>query len=273
MTPPLLILEGLTVELPRKGAPSKVLVDDVSLRIEAGETLGLIGESGCGKSMTCSAIVGMIPSNLRSRATSISFKGTELTEQSPVQMRGIRGGKIATIMQNPALCFDPVFTIRSHFYETLRAHEGGVSTERLEVRSRKVLEEVSFDDPERILSLYPFQMSGGMLQRAMTALALVGDPELLLADEPTTDLDLPGQAALLDLLTEIQRHRGIGILLISHDLGVVGRIAHRVIVMRDGRIVDRGTRDEIFGSASHEYSRELLETYAALCDTPWGKLA
>jgi nickel transport system ATP-binding protein len=269
----LLNLDGLSVRLLHGNAPPKILVDNVSLYIERGETLGLIGESGCGKSMTCSAIVGLIPSNLVSSVTSISFNGQELTRLSPKDLRRVRGGKIATIMQNPAICFDQIYTIRAHFFETIRVHDSGDNpTELFEERSRRALKEVGFDDTDRIMSLYPFQMSGGMLQRTMTALALVNDPELLLADEPTTDLDLPGQAALLDLLTDIQRRRGIGILMISHDLSVVGRIADRIMVMRDGRIVDCGTRDAIFESPEHEYSKELLGTYATLCNTPWGKL-
>lgn len=269
--PKLLTLKNLTVVLPRKNEGPKRLVDGVSLEVNVGETLGLIGESGCGKSMTCSAIVGLIPSNLTHTVDSISFKGTELTELSGSALRGIRGSKIATVMQNPALCFDQIFTIRSHFYETMRAH--GVGEGDFDGKSRRALEEVGFDDTSRILSLYPFQMSGGMLQRTMIALALLNDPDLLLTDEPTTDLDLPGQAALLNLLETIQRNRRIGILLISHDLGVVRRIAHRIMVMRDGRIVEEGTRGLIFDAPRHSYTKELLTTFRALCDTSWGDLA
>jgi nickel transport system ATP-binding protein len=249
------------------------LVGPVDLTVERGQVVCLVGPSGCGKSLTCMSLLGMLPDGVTRTAGTIRVHGQTVDGQDadgapPERLRLLRGRGAAYVLQNPASCFDPVFTIGAHFQETLAAHlpAGGRNGTRPDWRAaaRAALREVGFDDARAILRHYPFQMSGGMLQRVMIALALVLDVPLLIADEPTTDLDLPSQARVLDLLDQVRRTRDMAILLVTHDLSVAARMAHRMAVMRHGRVVEQGDVRELFAAPRHPYTRALLAAHHRL---------
>jgi peptide/nickel transport system ATP-binding protein len=232
-------------------------VDGVSFGIAKGETFALIGESGCGKSLTALAIMRLLPGAaqiVNGARGSVHFGGTELTALPEAQMRGIRGGKIGMIFQEPATSLNPVLTIGAQIAEALRVHGGRASADRVV----DLLAAVGIPDPQRRAGEYPFQLSGGMKQRAMIAMALAGEPELLIADEPTTALDVTIQAQVLDLLRDLQRQRGMALLLITHDLGVVAQMADRVGVMHGGRLVEVAEREAFFRAPAHPHSRRLF---------------
>jgi nickel transport system ATP-binding protein len=254
---PFIQVRDLTVS-----AGARPLVRGVSFTAEKGRVTGLIGESGSGKSLTCQSVLGLLPQNLRA-AGDVTVSGTPMPMGCGSACRKARGRRIAMVMQNPISCFDPIFTIRSHFKETLAAH----NTHRAENTPSRwchVLAEVGFDCPERMLDLYPFQMSGGMLQRVMIAMSLALEADFLLADEATTDLDAISQARILDLLEVLVRKRGMGALLVTHDLSVIARLADDVLVMKDGVIVDRGPVCDLFHSPRHEYTVALLNAHYRL---------
>lgn len=237
------------------------LVSGISFQAGPGRVTGLVGASGSGKSLTCLALMGLLPQGIQARGQ-IMLQGASLDGQD---MRSVRGRRIAMIMQNPMSCFDPVFTIRTHFRETLAAH--GMLGQGWEEDMRSVLQEVGFAEPDAVPDLYPFQMSGGMLQRVMIGLALVLEAPFLIADEPTTDLDTVAQARVLDLLARLKRERGMGMLLVTHDLGVIARIADDVAVMRQGEIVERGTVADVFSAPEHPYTQELINAHMRFaCD-------
>ena len=233
-------------------------VDGVSFDIAAGETFALLGESGCGKSMTALALMRLLPNVARVAGGSVALGGRELLALSEAEMRGVRGGGMAMIFQEPATSLNPVMTVGRQIGEALAAHGGGVDAGALEL-----LAAVGIPDPQRRLAEYPFQMSGGMKQRVMIAMALAGRPQLLIADEPTTALDVTIQAQVLDLLKELQQSRGMAMLLITHDLGVVSRTADHIGVMYAGQLVEVAKRDDFFRTPAHPYSRLL---FAALPD-------
>lgn len=258
------------------------LVGPVDLTVERGQVVCLVGPSGCGKSLTCMALLGMLPDGVARTAGTIRVNGQTVDRQPPEghaahgalpeRLRLLRGRGAAYVLQNPASCFDPVFTIGAHFQETLAAHlpaapkDGPNGTRRPDWHTAALaaLREVGFDDAQAILRHYPFQMSGGMLQRVMIALALVLDVPLLIADEPTTDLDLPSQAHVLDLLDQVRRTRNMAILLVTHDLSVAARMADRMAVMRHGRVVEQGDVHELFNAPRHPYTRALLAAHHRL---------
>ncbi|MFV0372027.1 MAG: ABC transporter ATP-binding protein, partial [Azonexus sp.] len=216
-------------------------VDGVSFTIERGETFALLGESGCGKSVTAQGILRLLPAAGRVLGGAVRFDGEDLLALPEVAMRAYRGGKVAMIFQEPATSLNPVLTVGQQIGEVLARHldlRGAAARER----SRALLEQVGIADPERRLDEYPFQLSGGMQQRVMIAIALAGEPELLIADEPTTALDVTVQAQILDLLAKLQAERGMAILLITHDLGVVARLAQRIGVMYAGELVEVASR-------------------------------
>ena len=261
MSGPLLDVKNLSVET--RGAPVKKLVRDVSFSVRLGRVTCLVGASGSGKSLSCMSVPSLLPPALRRSSGEIVFEGRNLTALSPSDLRELRGTKIAMVLQNPASCFDPVFSIRSHFEETLAAHsllEGKTSAERIAT----ALEEVGLENPEAICRAYPFQLSGGMLQRVMLALALLNDPALLIADEPTTDLDTVAQKRVLDLIDAARVRRGMGVLLVTHDFGVVARMADDVVVLDEGCVVESKEVTEIFAAPSHPVTRSLVETHRAL---------
>ncbi|MFN6964844.1 MAG: ABC transporter ATP-binding protein [Pyrinomonadaceae bacterium] len=238
-------------------------VDDVSFRIGEGELLGLVGESGCGKSITALSIMRLISPPGKIVAGSIRFKGEELTTASSERMRAIRGNDIAMIFQDPMTSLNPVFTVGEQIAEALRLHRG-LDRKKAWAAAIEAMREVAIPSPERRASDYPHQLSGGMRQRVMIAMALACDPELLIADEPTTALDVTIQAQILELLDELRRSRKLAVLLITHDLGVVAEVADRVCVMYTGKIVEESGVEEIFERPKHPYTQGLLRSVPKL---------
>ena len=244
------------------GRQMLVAVDGISFAISRGETFALLGESGCGKSATAQAIMRLLPSAGRMLGGRVTLHGEELLSLPEADMRTVRGARMAMIFQEPATSLNPVMTVGAQIGEVLERHlklTGTAATGRM----LELLRQVGIADPERRLGEYPFQLSGGMKQRVMIAIALAGEPDLLIADEPTTALDVTVQAQILDLLARLQAERGMGILLITHDLGVVARMAHRIGVMYAGELVEVASREAFFSSPQHPYTQAL---FAALPD-------
>ena len=229
-------------------------VDGISFDIAAGETFALLGESGCGKSMTALALMRLLPEGARTSAGSVSFAGQDLCALPEAAMRGVRGRKVGMIFQEPSASLNPVLTIGDQIAEALRLYTGQASLDKVV----ELLAAVGIPDPARRAREYPFQMSGGMKQRAMIAMALAGEPELLIADEPTTALDVTIQAQVLDLLRTLQRERGMALLLITHDLGVAAQMADQVAVMNAGRLVEVARKTDFYRGPAHAYSRQLF---------------
>jgi peptide/nickel transport system ATP-binding protein len=237
-------------------------VERVSFQVGAGETLALLGESGCGKSITALSLMRLLPDAGRVVAGSVALRGRELLQLPEAEMRAVRGGEMAMIFQEPATSLNPVLGVGKQIGEVLSRH-AAVRGEALRRRSMELLEAVGIPDPRRRLDEYPFQLSGGMKQRVMIAMALAGDPHLLIADEPTTALDVTIQAQVLDLLAALQASRGMAMLLITHDLGVVARMAHRVGVMYAGELIETSSRGAFFAAPLHPYSRKLFAALPA----------
>ncbi len=235
-------------------------VDGVDLEICRGETFALLGESGCGKSMTALSIMRLLPPAGRIVDGHVELDGVPLLDLPEVAMRQERGGRMGMIFQEPMTSLNPVLTIGQQIAEAVRVHEDPARRRTPEQRVLELLEAVGIPDPKRRVREYPHQLSGGMKQRVMIAIALAGRPELLIADEPTTALDVTIQAQVLDLMRDLQRERGMAILLITHDLGVVSETADRVAVMYAGQIVEIAPADTFFGAARHPYSRKLFES-------------
>lgn len=262
-TPPALLLEVDDLRLGfQAGRQPLCAVDGVSFRIARGETFALLGESGCGKSVTAQGILRLLPAAGRVLGGSVRYDGTDLLALPEVAMRAYRGGKIAMIFQEPSTSLNPVLTVGQQIAEVLARHLA-LRGAAARARSQELLEQVGIADPARRLDEYPFQLSGGMQQRVMIAIALAGEPELLIADEPTTALDVTMQAQILDLLAQLQAERGMAILLITHDLGVVARLAQRIGVMYAGELVEIAGREQFFTQPAHPYTQAL---FAALPD-------
>ncbi|MFT3963486.1 dipeptide ABC transporter ATP-binding protein [Propionivibrio sp.] len=237
-------------------------VDGIDFDVAAGETLALLGESGCGKSAAALSLLRLLPAAGRILGGEVRFAGTDLMQLPEAEMRAVRGGGMAMIFQEPATSLNPVLTVGRQIGEVLERH-GNLPAGADAGRAAELLRAVGIADPTRRLADYPFQLSGGMKQRVMIAIALAGDPRLLIADEPTTALDVTIQAQILELLQRLQAERGMGMLLITHDLGVVARMAHRVGVMYAGEIVEEAPRAAFFGAPRHPYTQKL---FAALPD-------
>jgi peptide/nickel transport system ATP-binding protein len=238
-------------------------VDGVSFYLDRGELLGLVGESGCGKSITALSIMRLIAPPGKIVGGEIDFEGQNLLALSDAAMRAIRGNDIAMIFQDPMTSLNPVFTVGEQIAEALRLHR---KLPRAAARQAAIeaMKEVAIPDPARRISDYPHQLSGGMRQRVMIAMALACDPKLLIADEPTTALDVTIQAQILELLNELRKTRELGVLLITHDLGVVAEVADRVAVMYTGRIVEESRTDELFARPKHPYTEGLLRSVPKL---------
>jgi oligopeptide/dipeptide ABC transporter ATP-binding protein len=236
-------------------------VDGISFHVDAGETLGLVGESGCGKTVSLLSIMGLIPvpPGRILPESSIRFNDEELVGAENARLRQIRGNEISMIFQEPMTSLNPVFTIGAQIEEALRLHRGLSRTVAREV-GVSLLDEVGIAEAQSRFDEYPHQLSGGMQQRVMIAMALSCEPRLLIADEPTTALDVTIQAQILELLARLQKSRGMALLLITHDLGVVAEVCDKVAVMYAGKIVERGTVDEIFYEAEHPYTQGLLSS-------------
>ena len=234
-------------------------VDNVSFSVRRGEAVALVGESGCGKSVTAMSIMRLVASPGRITAGQIRFKGKDLTKISEKQMREIRGNDIAMVFQEPMTSLNPVFKIGAQVSEAIRMHRK-VGRREAWKQAGEMLELVSIPDPHKRLDDYPHQLSGGMRQRVMIAMALSCDPELLIADEPTTALDVTIQAQIMELLAGLQKKLGLAVLLITHDLGVVAESCERVVVMYTGRVVEQAPVETLFSSPAHPYTRGLLKS-------------
>jgi peptide/nickel transport system ATP-binding protein len=253
---PLLEVESLSVDLPGRQGPVRP-VSGVSFALRRSETFALLGESGCGKSMTALAINRLLPAGGVIAGGEVRFQGTSLPDLPEAKMRAVRGGGIGMIFQEPATSLNPVLSVHTQIAEVLAQHRGIEGAAAVE-EARRLLAAVGIPDPARRLESYPFQLSGGMKQRVMIAMALAGEPRLLIADEPTTALDVTIQAQVLDVLADLQAERGMGMLLITHDLGVVARMAHRVGVMYAAELIETAPRDDFFRAPQHPYSRALF---------------
>ena len=248
----ILTIDGLTVALPA-GADRPHAIEDVSLTVERGEILCVVGESGSGKSITANAVMGLLPKSLPLRAGQITLDGIDLRAQPPEAMRKLRGSRMAMIFQEPMTALNPLMRIGDQIGEALAVH-GAPDRGRVQ----ELLAAVNLPDPVAIAKSYPFRLSGGQRQRVMIAMALALEPDLLIADEPTTALDVTTQMQILRLIREIQQRRGTGVLFITHDFGVVAEIADRVAVMQHGRIVEHGTAREVLDRPQHPYTQALI---------------
>jgi dipeptide transport system ATP-binding protein len=253
----LLEIKNLSVHF---GAPESpmIAVDGLDLSVDPGEVLGIVGESGSGKSVTSLALMGLVDAPGRVFADLLTFDGRDLLRMPVRERRAMLGRDIAMVFQDPGTTLNPCFTVENHLIETLAVHEGGSSRKALRARALELLQHVEIPDPQRRLQAYPHQLSGGMSQRVMIALAIACNPRLLIADEPTTALDVTVQAQVLDLLLRLHRDRGMGLMLITHDLGVIAETAQRVVVMYAGQVMEIGTVPEIFTTPQHPYTAALM---------------
>ncbi|WP_020507179.1 ABC transporter ATP-binding protein [Lamprocystis purpurea] len=258
MTDILLEVERLTTDIGPADTAARV-VDGLDLTLREGETFALLGESGCGKSMTALSLMRLLPPGGRISAGAVRLADTDLLRLTEAQMRGVRGGRMAMIFQEPQTSLNPVLTIGEQIGEAVRVHEGRPAR-LVEERVLELLDAVGIPDPARRIAEYPHQLSGGMKQRVMIAMALAGDPQLLIADEPTTALDVTIQAQVLRLLKELQQSTEMAVLLITHDLGVVAETADRLAVMYAGQIVETASVAEFFAAPAHPYSRRLMDS-------------
>jgi peptide/nickel transport system ATP-binding protein len=256
MAEPLLEVRDLTVRFRGRSGPVTA-VDHVSFVVEPGQVLGIVGESGSGKTVTCLAILRLLASSEAIVTGEVAFRGRELLALGGSELRSVRGREIAMIFQDPMTALTPVYTVGWHLAEQIRAHEP-VSRAAARKRAVQLLAEVGIPDPERRVDAYPHQLSGGMRQRVVIAMALACNPSLLIADEPTTALDVTIQAQILDLMTRLRADHGSSILLVTHDLGVVSRMADRVLVMYGGRVAEAGARRAVFHRPQHPYTWGLL---------------
>ncbi len=255
----LLRIEGLKTYFHTDDGTAKA-VDGVNYAIKPGETLGVVGESGSGKSVTALSILQLLPMPPgKFEGGRILFRGEDLLSAGEERLREIRGNEIAMIFQEPMTALNPVFTVGNQIGETVRLHQG-LDAEAARERSIEMLRRVGIPAPEKRVDEYPHQLSGGMRQRVMIAMAMACDPSLLIADEPTTALDVTIQAQILDLIKELQEEAGMSVLLITHDLGVVAETAHRVAVMYAGRVVEYASADDIFDRPRHPYTIGLMRS-------------
>ena len=232
-------------------------VDGVSFTLEEGETIGLVGESGCGKTTTCLSVVGLLPPAARVVGGSIEFAGEELTTKRPREMRRIRGRQIAMILQDPMASLNPLFSIYWQVAEPAYHHQG-MRGRSLRQRVRDLLRAVRIASPEVRMREYPHQMSGGMRQRVVGAIAMAGGPKLIIADEPTTNLDVTIQAQYLEVLKDIQQESGVALIFVTHNLGIVAKMCDKMAVMYAGKIVEHGAVRDLFRSPKHPYTQALL---------------
>lgn len=265
----LLSVRDLRVTFQRSGEKPFVAVDGVSFDVRPGETVGLVGESGCGKSVTSLAIMGLLPRRGVAVEGEVNFQGTNLLTQPAEKMRDRRGRDLGMIFQDPLSSLNPVISIGIQVTEVLERHRG-LSRKAAMPIARDMLDKVGIPDPDRRLKDYPHQLSGGMRQRALIAMALACQPRLLIADEPTTALDVTIQAQILALLKELVQDTGTALVMITHDLGVVAGLCDRVTVLYGGKIVERGDRHPLFASPRHPYTAGLLASIPRL-DAPRGE--
>jgi peptide/nickel transport system ATP-binding protein len=263
---PVLAIEGLTVALPR-GSDRAHAIEDIAFSVGRGEIVCVVGESGSGKSVTAQAIMGLLPRELSAKAGEVRLEGEDVLQATPSRLRDLRGTRMAMIFQEPMTALNPVMTVGDQIAEVLEIHTSLSEADRRQ-RVLQIMRSVHLPEPERLIDVYPHQISGGQRQRIMIAAALVLDPALLIADEPTTALDVTTQAQILRLIRELQGRRGTGVLFITHDFGVVAEIAHRVVVMQSGRIVETGARDDVLRRPQSDYTRMLIASVPSLKPPP-----
>jgi oligopeptide/dipeptide ABC transporter ATP-binding protein len=269
---PLLELRGLSTHYESaRGTRVTRAVDDISLSLERGKTLGIVGESGSGKSTLALSIMRLLPPAARIVGGEIRFEGEDLLKKSPREMREIRGKRIAMILQDPMASLNPLFTIGDQIAESLRVHEGA-SRATAWTRAKGLLEAVRISAPATRMNEFPHQMSGGMRQRIVGAIAVACEPRLLIADEPTTSLDLTIQAQYLSLLRDLQKAHDLAMIFITHNLGIVAKMCDAVAVMYAGRVVEAGPIRDIFNKPAHPYTRALLDSVPRLTDDTHGRL-
>jgi peptide/nickel transport system ATP-binding protein len=252
---PILSIRDLRVGLKHRGE-SHAIVRGVNLDVAAGEKVGIVGESGSGKSLTMLSVLQLLPSQLSVLGGSIGFAGEDLASVGPTRLRAVRGGEVSMVYQDPMTSLNPLLRVGRQIIETLRAH--GASDASARARTREVLGAVGLPDPRRVEDAFPHELSGGMLQRAMIAMALSTSPRVLIADEPTTALDVTIQQQILDLVRRLQAETGMAVVWVTHDLGVVAQLVDRVAVMYAGRIVEQASTRDIFGHPTHPYTSALL---------------
>lgn len=258
MSEVILKVEGLTIAFSNKKESFKA-VENIGFELKKGEILGIVGESGSGKTITSKAILNLLPDNAGVSDGSILFLGRDLVNLTEKEMEKLRGTEIAMIFQDSKMSLDQVYTVGSQITEAILSHED-ISRDAAKKRALTLLESVKIPNAPRVFDSYPFELSGGMCQRVMIAIALSCSPKILIADEPTTALDVTVQSQILDLLKEIQRVTSMGILLITHDLGVISEVADRVIVMYAGKIMESSTKTELLENPVHPYTRGLIRS-------------
>ncbi|HMJ73790.1 MAG TPA: ABC transporter ATP-binding protein [Solirubrobacterales bacterium] len=267
MSEALLSVDDLRVGFDTEGGRVQA-VDGVSFELAPGEVLAIVGESGSGKSVTAQTIIGLTRSANASIEGSVQLAGNELIGAGEAELRQVRGERIAMVFQDPMTSFNPVYRVGDQLIEAIQAHRPHVSRSDARERAVELLGSVGLPDPEQRVDRYPHELSGGMRQRAMIAMALTLEPEVLIADEPTTALDVTIQAQILELLRQLNRERGLATILITHDFGVVAEMADRVLVMHEGRIVERGDLDDVFYATKDPYTRKLLGAVVRLDQAP-----
>jgi ABC-type dipeptide/oligopeptide/nickel transport system ATPase component len=256
MTQPLLEITDLHVEVATERGPAEIL-HGVSARVESGKMLGLVGETGSGKSMTALAAIGLLPRGATVTRGSAVFDGRDLTTLGARELRALRGADVSMVFQNPRTALYPMATVESQMSTVVRSHEA-LSRKALRDRIRNALTLVGIPDADRVAKAYPHHLSGGLAQRVVIATSLICEPRLLIADEPTTGLDVTVQIQILGLLEDLQQRLGLAVVMITHDLGIVAHACDTVSVMRDGRIVESGDKRSVLGSPQHEYTRLLI---------------
>ena len=257
----ILKVENLNVTL-RHRRVSKKLVEDVSFEVHPGECLGILGESGSGKCMTVKSVLGLLDKNFQVSGSAI-FDGQDLLKETKEELRRLRGSRITMVLQNPMTCFDPLYRIGNQMAETFATH---TSWNVQEIRSRclEILDQMRIRNGEEVLEKYPHQLSGGMLQRIMIGIAMALQPELLIADEPTTAIDAITQYEILEEFIRIKKQKNTAMLFITHDLGAISKVADRILVMNSGHVVDSGSFDHILKHADDPYTRMLVEKRSAV---------
>lgn len=256
---PVLEVQGLRV---RHSANDTELVKGISFTLPAGACFGVVGESGSGKTLVCRSLMGLLPPTLAAQGAAL-FNGVDLLHAPEEQMRLLRGSKIVMVLQQPMTAFDPLYTMGVQFRETLTAH-GSFGVAQADDLTSAMLERVRLADPQEVMRSYPHELSGGMLQRCMIALALALEPQIIIADEPTTALDAETQYEVVQRLLELRRQCNTSMIFVSHDLGVVQRLADAILVMKDGECVESGPAETVFNAPRHEYTQYLIRTRLAL---------
>ena len=257
----ILKVENLNVTLNHRRA-SKKLVENVSFEVRPGECLGILGESGSGKSMTVKSVLGLLDKNFQVSGSAI-FDGQDLLKETKEELRRLRGSRITMVLQNPMTCFDPLYRIGNQMAETFATHTSW-NAQEIRTRSLEILEQMRIRNGEEVLEKYPHQLSGGMLQRIMIGIAMALQPELLIADEPTTAIDAITQYEILEEFIRIKKQKNTAMLFITHDLGAISRVADRILVMNNGHVVDSGSFDHILKHADDPYTRMLVEKRSAV---------